>query len=124
MPFLLGCALVVALTQMAFPEGRERRFEVVSLFALHWNNHGCIFYCLSEALESVVGKEKTVLKLANVEFVDSAGLGAVVASLKRLRAMNGDMKICNVHKSVRALFELVRMHKLVDIYNTREEALA
>jgi anti-sigma B factor antagonist len=28
-----------------------------------------------------------------------------------------------VTKPVRALFELVRMHRVFDIYNTREEAL-
>ena len=65
-----------------------------------------------------------VLDLESVEFVDSAGLGSIVASLKRLRGTGGDIRICNVHKPVRALFELVRMHKLVDIFADREEAVA
>lgn len=65
-----------------------------------------------------------VLDLSRVEFVDSAGLGAIVASLKSLRSSGGDMKVCGVHKPVRALFELVRMHRLVDIFNDRDEALA
>ena len=64
-----------------------------------------------------------VLDLSQVQFIDSSGLGTIVASLKRLRATNGDMRVCNVHKPVRALFELVRMHKLVDIFASREEAL-
>ena len=67
---------------------------------------------------------KILLDMSNVEFVDSAGLGTIVASLKRLRASGGDITICCVHKTVRALFELVRMHRLVEIYDTREEALA
>ena len=67
---------------------------------------------------------KILLDLSKVEFVDSAGLGAIVAALKCLRGAGGDLKVCNVHKTVRALFELVRMHRLVDIFNTREEALA
>jgi len=65
-----------------------------------------------------------VLDLQSVEFIDSAGLGSIVASLKRLRGTGGDIRICNVHKPVRALFELVRMHKLVDIYTSREEAVS
>ena len=68
--------------------------------------------------------KQILVDLSNVEFVDSAGLGAMVASLKRLRANGGDMRICGVHKPVRALFELVRMHRLVEIYNDREEALS
>ncbi len=90
-----------------------------------------------EALDAKSGKDfrqdfdgvagdgsQIVLDLGNVEFIDSAGLGAIVASLKKLRSMNGDLKICNVNKPVMALFELVRMHKLVDIFASREEALA
>ena len=65
-----------------------------------------------------------VLDLEGVEFVDSAGLGAIVASLKQLRAGGGEIRICSVQKPVRALFELVRMHKLVEIYNTQEEAVS
>ena len=65
-----------------------------------------------------------LLDFGRVEFVDSAGLGAIVASLKRLRGSGGDMRICDIKKPVRALFELVRMHKLVDIYDNRDDALA
>lgn len=66
---------------------------------------------------------KVVLDLANVEFVDSAGLGAMVWGLKQLTASGGDMCLCNVNGSVRALFELVRMHKLVSVFNSRDEAV-
>ncbi|MFT5525237.1 MAG: anti-sigma B factor antagonist [Pirellulaceae bacterium] len=64
-----------------------------------------------------------ILDLSQVEYVDSAGLGGIVSTLKQLRAEGGDVKICGLQKSVRALFELVRMHKLLDVCNTREEAL-
>ena len=64
-----------------------------------------------------------LLDLEGVEFVDSAGLGAIVASLKQLRANGGEIRICSVQKPVRALFELVRMHKLVEIFNNRDEAI-
>ena len=76
-------------------------------------------------LESVIeDNAKILLDMTNVEFVDSAGLGTIVATLKHLRASGGDLTICSVHKTVRALFELVRMHRLVEIYDTRNEALA
>ena len=81
--------------------------------------------CYRQDFDQVAEENAQVLlDMENVEFVDSAGLGAIVAGLKSLRANGGEMKICNVHKTVRALFELVRMHRLVDIYNSREEALA
>ena len=36
---------------------------------------------------------------------------------------SGDLKLCGMSKQVRALFELVRMHRIFDIYGTREEAV-
>lgn len=78
-----------------------------------------------QEFEQVLENGKQILlDLSQVEFVDSAGLGAIVAELKSLRSAGGEMKICNVHKTVRALFELVRMHRLVEIFNDRDEALA
>ena len=64
-----------------------------------------------------------ILDMHRVEFVDSAGIGAIISCLKRLRANDGDLKLCGVVKPVRALFELVRLHRLLDILNTKEEAL-
>ena len=64
-----------------------------------------------------------VLDLTQVEYIDSAGLGAIVSSLKRLRTAGGDIRVTGLSKSVRALFELVRMHKLLDVFNDRDEAV-
>jgi len=66
---------------------------------------------------------QVLLDLEKVQFVDSAGLGAIVSWLKQLRSIHGDLMICNVNKAVRALFELVRMRKLVDIHDDRNQAL-
>ena len=60
---------------------------------------------------------KVVLDLEQVQFIDSTGLGAMVSSLRKLHSAGGEMKLCGVSKPVRALFELVRMHKVFDISN-------
>jgi len=65
-----------------------------------------------------------VIDMSNVRFVDSAGIGALISCLKRATSNDGDLKLCNVAKPVRALFELVRLHRLLDILNSREEAVA
>lgn len=67
--------------------------------------------------------QKVVLDLGRVQFVDSAGLGAMVWAFRQLSGDGGDMRICNVNGSVRALFELVRMHKLLSVFESREDAL-
>jgi len=67
---------------------------------------------------------KVVLDMSKLQFVDSSGLGAILSCLRRLNASGGDLKLCGMTKPVRALFELVRMHRIFDIFNTREEAVS
>lgn len=64
-----------------------------------------------------------IFDMGALEFLDSSGLGALLGSLRTLNTKGGDLRLFQVTKKVRALFELVRMHKLFEIFNTREEAL-
>jgi anti-sigma B factor antagonist len=66
---------------------------------------------------------KVVFDLAELRFVDSSGLGAILSCLRQLNAKGGELKLCAMSKPVRALFELVRMHKIFDIYGTKDDAL-
>ena len=64
-----------------------------------------------------------VIDLSRLRFVDSSGLGAMLSCLRQLSGRGGDLKLCSPSKQVRALFELVRMHRIFDIYGTKEEAV-
>ena len=66
---------------------------------------------------------KLVLDLSQLRFVDSSGLGAMLSCLRQLSAKGGDLKLSGMSRQVRALFELVRMHRIFDIYGTKEEAV-
>jgi len=77
----------------------------------------------TEIAPSISAKARLVLDLSNVKFVDSSGLGALLSCLRQLNAAGGDLKLYGMIKPVRALFELVRMHRVFEIFNTREEAL-
>ena len=61
--------------------------------------------------------------LSRVRFVDSSGLGAFISCLRKLNAKGGDVKLFGMSKQVRAVFELVRMHRIFDICDTKEEAV-
>jgi len=69
------------------------------------------------------GTTKAVLDLSRLRFVDSSGLGAFISCLRKLNARGGDLKLCGMSKQVRAVFELVRMHRIFDILPTRDEAV-
>jgi anti-sigma B factor antagonist len=66
---------------------------------------------------------RLVLDLSRLRFVDSSGLGAMLSCLRQLSAKSGDLKLCGMSKQVRGLFELVRMHRIFDIFSTKEEAV-
>lgn len=67
---------------------------------------------------------KIILDMSPLQFVDSAGLGAILSCLRRVSAANGDLKLCGLTKPVRAVFEISRMHRIFDIFPTRAEALS
>ncbi len=64
-----------------------------------------------------------VIDLTRLRFVDSSGLGAMLSCLRHVSAKGGDLKLCGLSRQVRAAFELVRMHRIFDIFTTREEAV-
>ena len=66
---------------------------------------------------------KLVFDLSRLRFVDSSGLGAFISCLRKLNAKGGDLKLFGLSRQVRAVFELVRMHRIFDIYGTKEEAV-
>ena len=69
------------------------------------------------------GSSTVVLDVSTLTFVDSTGLGSLLACLRQMQKSGGDIKLCGMSKQVRTLFELVRMHRIFDIYNSKDEAL-
>lgn len=70
-------------------------------------------------------ERKVLVVISKLRFVDSSGLGAILSCLRKLTAHGGDLKLlCEKSKPVRMFFELVRMNQIIDIVNTKEEALA
>src|SRR5258708_2447796 len=66
---------------------------------------------------------KLVFDLTQLSYLDSSGLGSIMNSLKKLRTDGGDARLCGLSKQMRTLFELVRMHHIFEIFNTRTEAI-
>jgi anti-sigma B factor antagonist len=66
---------------------------------------------------------RIVLDMGNVKFIDSAGCGVLITSLWLVRGTGGALKLYDVQKQVRSVFELVRMHKIMEIYDNRQDAV-
>ncbi len=79
---------------------------------------------VKEAIQPFLANRRSVIiDLGAVAFVDSSGLSAMLSALKIVNANDGDLKLCGMTRKVRALFELVRMHRVFEIYNDRQEAI-
>jgi anti-sigma B factor antagonist len=70
------------------------------------------------------GRSKLVLNLADMEFIDSAGLGALVSCLRRAAADGGDLRLAEVPAFCRSIFELTRLTRVFDVGQSEEEAVA
>ncbi|MCP5074758.1 MAG: STAS domain-containing protein [Rhodobacteraceae bacterium] len=65
--------------------------------------------------------EQVVLDLANVTFMDSSGLGAVVAVMKHM-GRERTFKIAGLTPAVDKVFKLTRMDSVFDILATANDA--
>lgn len=73
--------------------------------------------------QSVPAIRNVVVDLAAVDFLDSAGMGSLIALLKRVSERRGDMKVACLQKKVRMVFEITRAYKVFDIYDQVDEAI-
>jgi anti-sigma B factor antagonist len=69
------------------------------------------------------GNRKLVLDLAKVEFVDSSGLGAIIACRKKM-GTEGELVIAAASEAVVGLFKLTRMDRVFRLYTSIEAARA
>jgi anti-sigma B factor antagonist len=70
------------------------------------------------------GSQNIIVDLSSSDFVDSSFLGALVAGLKKATMKSGDLKIIGLQAPVRAMFELTRLYRIFDIFDTQEEAIS
>src|SRR5439155_15698959 len=67
---------------------------------------------------------KVVLDVGRVQFVDSRGCGAILSCLKSVTESGGDLKLCHVTPAARTVFDLIRLHRICEILDTKEQAVA
>ena len=80
---------------------------------------------LRSLVDDVVADGHTLLVVdfSATEFLDSSGLGAVVAGLKTARQAGGDLRIANVTGQVEMVLKLTTLDKVLRAHGTVEEAL-
>jgi anti-sigma B factor antagonist len=67
------------------------------------------------------GKKKIVLNLANVSYIDSAGLGTLVATFHSARSQGATLKLANLGAKFK---EVLQVTKLMTVFDTYENEAA
>ena len=69
------------------------------------------------------GPDRVILDLSTVSFLDSSGLGAVVAVMKLLGAKR-KLELASLMPNVEKVFRLTRMDKIFTIYASADDAFS
>lgn len=69
------------------------------------------------------GRARIVVDLASCEFVDSSGLGALIAGLKTARQAGGDLRIAGVGPQVATVLRLTNLDRVLRPHDTVAGAL-
>lgn len=80
---------------------------------------------LEGALKKLVEAEKTqiVLDLKDVEYMSSAGLRAMVSTLKAVKRVNGDLRLSSPSPRVEEVLRLAGLTSIFSIHASRDEAV-
>jgi anti-sigma B factor antagonist len=70
------------------------------------------------------GVKKIVLNLANVTYIDSAGLGELTAAFTSVKNRGGALKLLSLTKRVHDLMQITKLYTVFDVYDDEKKALA
>lgn len=69
------------------------------------------------------GQKKLLLNLADVSYIDSSGLGALVASFTTIKGQDGQIKLLNLTSKVHDLLQITKLLTVFDVFTDEATAL-
>jgi anti-anti-sigma factor len=93
-------------------EGEIRRSDIADV-TLH--------QLVKEQLDK--GNRKILLNFDGVEFIDSFGVGEILASYISTHNLGGKLKLVKIAKKLYLIFQVTMLTKVLDIYEEEEAAL-
>jgi anti-sigma B factor antagonist len=70
------------------------------------------------------GRYFLVLDCRNLDYIGSAGLGALIGFAKQAREHNGDLRLLNVPERIYKTIELLGFTKVLRVHQTEDDAVA
>lgn len=103
----------------------QTRPKVISVLVLEDRIDAASAIQFKERMRDVTGSgdQRVVLDLARVQFLDSSGLGAIVA-VKKLLGPDRVLELSGLTPTVEKVFRLTRMDSIFTIHSSLEAAVA
>ena len=81
---------------------------------------------LREKLKSLIaaGKQKIVLNMSEIEYIDSSGLGALVAAHLSAKTAGASIRLCNLGNKFHEILQVTKLLTVFDVYDTEAAAVA
>lgn len=70
------------------------------------------------------GSSRIAVDLAQVEFIDSSGLGALIGGLKTARQAGGDLRIAKPTEQAQLVLQLTNLDRVLVTYSSAEAAFS
>jgi anti-sigma B factor antagonist len=80
---------------------------------------------LRDALHSAVeaGNKKILLNLGDVNYIDSSGIGELVAGYTSVSNHGGNLKLLNLTKRVQDLLQITKLYTVFDVHDDEAHAI-
>ena len=69
------------------------------------------------------GQKKIILNLADVPYIDSAGLGEIVRTYTTVSRQGGSLKLLNLTKRITDLLSITKLLTVFETYDSENEAV-
>lgn len=69
------------------------------------------------------GNKKILLNLGDVNYIDSSGIGELVAAFTTVRNQGGDLKLLNLTRKVHDLLQITKLYTVFDVKDDEAAAV-
>jgi anti-sigma B factor antagonist len=70
------------------------------------------------------GRHLILLDLADVEYIDSTGLGELVSAYRLTKSRGGEVKLLKLNKKVTDLLQVTKLYAVFDIHTDEAQAVS
>jgi anti-sigma B factor antagonist len=103
----------------------EKRVDMIDIISIKGRLDASSSKEVEEKLNGLIddGNSEILINLEDLEYISSSGLRVMLAALKRVKKMDGNIGVACLKSSIKEVFTMAGFDRIFSIYSTEEEAL-